>query len=107
MPPRVGNRVGGDPVQPGCKGNSTPFEARKILEGMMKHFGGEIFGLSPILYPADDERIHTFKVGLVKFGETPRILLRRLDQQPFLFHHLETLTPVSYTHLTLPTSDLV
>ena len=55
---------------------------------MVKHFGSEIFGLRPILHTTYDERIHALKVCFVEIREALGILLCRLDQQPFLFHHL-------------------
>src|SRR5215475_1451290 len=62
IPGPVRNDICGDPEKPHGKRHASPFEARQVCQRMMKHFGGQILGLVPRLYPADDERVYAPKV---------------------------------------------
>jgi hypothetical protein len=81
--PPVDDRVGGHSVQPCREGRAAPLEALKIGQRLMKHLGGQIFGLFAVVDPPRYESIHTFEVELVKLGEAARVPLCGFDEQPF------------------------
>jgi hypothetical protein len=82
--PPVDDRVGGHSVQPCREGSAAPLESLDVGQRLMKHLGGQIFGLLAVVDSPGYESIHTFEVALIKLGETARVPLRSFDEKAFV-----------------------
>jgi len=84
LAPPIDNGIRSNAKEPHRKRYSSPFEARKIRQGVMEHFGGNILSLVPVLNAANDERVNPLKVRFIEFGEAAGILLCGLNIE---FHY--------------------
>jgi hypothetical protein len=82
--PPVDDRVGGHSAQPCREGSAAPLEALDVGQCLMKHLGGQIFGLLAVVDSPGYESIHTFEMELIKLGETARVPLRGFDEKAFV-----------------------
>ncbi len=78
----IGDRVGGNPVEPCREWHTAPLVAAEILERAMKNVGGQILGFRALVNPPRDVRIDARKIFFVQTGEAARIGLRGRDHPP-------------------------
>ena len=71
------------------------------------HFSNQGKPALAVAGQAFSESVRDFTAGEAAQGEEVRVYRFNVLNFTYLDHHLSGQSPVSYTHLTLPTSDLV
>ena len=82
--PLIGNGIAGNAKQPGSEGCATPLKLAEVCEGLLENVRGLFFRCRTFAYPSHHIGINAFEVDFIQFGKAAWILLRRLDQGPFL-----------------------
>ena len=88
---KLARLFGRNPEEPCRKRNPTPLKPFQVGQRLMKYFGGEVFGFSPVSDPLHHIGIHALEVDFVKVGKAGGVLLRSFDQKPLVRFFLQSL----------------